>query len=225
MNPDEKGVIKTIPHFSFIIPNDIKFVSLPHKSKQMQIIEIKTDTVNLTEEQFFLLCVRNKELRIERDKNQNIIIMAPTESETGNYNFKIAVVFGNWCEKNNSGYGFDSNTGFTLPNKAMRAPDLSWIEKEKWENIPREDRKRFAHICPDFVIELLSTSDSLNETMNKMEEWIENGCLLGWLINPETRTTHIYKPGMNPTEIPFRETLSGENVLPRFELKLDKIIL
>jgi Uma2 family endonuclease len=111
-----------------------------------------------------------------------------------------------------------------MPNNAMRSPDVSWIKKEKWEALPKEDRKRFAHICPDFVIELMSESDSIKDTMEKMEEWIANGCLLGWLIDPESRITYIYKSQHAPTQIPFSETLSGETVLPGFELKLDEII-
>jgi Uma2 family endonuclease len=191
----------------------------------MNIVEIKTDIVNLTEEQFFLLCVRNKELRIEKDKHQNIIIMAPTGTDTANTNSELNGELIIWNRKSRLGYCFDSNAGFTLPNKAMRSPDLSWIAKERYEKLPKEDRKRFAHICPDFVIELVSLSDSLEQQKEKMAEWIENGCRLGWLINPETRTSHIYKPNENPTQIPFNETLSGEDVLPGFELKLDAIIL
>jgi Uma2 family endonuclease len=191
----------------------------------MQIVEIKTESLNLTEEQFFKFCVENKELRIERDKNKTIIIMAPTGGETGNSNIKLGTKVEVWNEKDNLGYCFDSNTGFTLPNKAMRSPDVSWIPKEKWENLPREDRKRFAHICPDFVIELVSESDTLKEVMKKMEEWIENGCRLGWLIDPESITTFVYKPNMKPAEVPFSEMLSGETVLPGFELMVGKIIL
>jgi Uma2 family endonuclease len=101
---------------------------------------------------------------------------------------------------------------------------VSWIPKDKWEKIPKEDRKRFPHICPDFVIELVSESDSLKDTKLKMEEWIENGCRLGWLINPDTRTTIIYKPMTAATTLTFKETLSGEDVLPGFELLLDTII-
>src|ERR1035437_552548 len=184
----------------------------------MQIVEIKTDIVNLTEEQFFLLCVRNKELRIEKDKHQNIIIMSPTGAKGSNYNLKLGHVFESWNERKNSGIGFDSNSGFTLPNGAMRSPDLSWIPYEKWNKIPEAEQERFPHICPDFVIELVSKSDSLKQQKEKMEEWIENGCRLGWLIDPATRTTYIYKPKMEATQIPFNETLSGEDVLVGFEL-------
>ncbi len=191
----------------------------------MEVLEIRTDTVNLTEEQFFQLCVRNKELRIERDKHQNIIIMAPTGSETGNTNSEIIGELIIWNRGNRLGFCFDSNAGFTLPNKAIRSPDVSWISKERWEKISKEDRKRFAYICPDFVIELISESDSIKDTMKKMEEWIDNGCRLAWMIDPERRTSYIYKPLMEPVTVAFSETLSGEDVLPGFELKLDQIIL
>jgi Uma2 family endonuclease len=191
----------------------------------MQIVEIKTDSVNLTEDQFFLLCVRNKELRIERDKHQNIIIMAPTGAKGGSYNLKLGHAFETWNEKKNTGITFDSSSGFTLPNGAMRSPDVSWIPFEKWNRIPENEQEKFPHICPDFVIELVSKSDSVKQQKEKMEEWVENGCRLGWLIDPATRTTIIYKPNTETTQIPFSETLSGEDVLVGFELKLDKIIL
>ena len=151
--------------------------------------------------------------------------MAPTGGETGIKNSRLNAKVEFWNEKENKGYVFDSNTGFTLPNGAMRMPDVAWIPKEKWDILPVDDRESFAHICPDFVIELISKSDIIKRTMEKMEEWIENGCRLGWLIDPGTRTTYIYKPKMEATQIPFSETLSGEDVLVGFELKLDKIIL
>jgi Uma2 family endonuclease len=190
----------------------------------MEKVELKADLANLSEEQFFLLCARNKRLRIERDKNSNIIIMAPTGSDTGNINGEIFGEVRNWNKETKLGFTFDSNSGFTMPNSAMRSPDVSWIPKEKYESLSKEDRKRFAHICPDFVIELLSESDSIKDTMAKMEEWLENGCLLGWLIDPESRTTHIYKPNQKPITKQFSETLSGETILPGFELILDTII-
>jgi Uma2 family endonuclease len=191
----------------------------------MEVIEIHTESLNLTEEQFFLLCVRNKELRIERDSHQNIIIMSPTGARTGNYNIKLAQAFENWNEKKNLGISFDSNAGFTLPNNAMRSPDLSWITLEKWNKISNYEQDRFPHICPDFVIEVKSKSDTLKQQKEKMEEWIENGCRLGWLIDPDSRTTFVYKPNMKPSEIPFNEILSGEDVLAGFELLVGKIIL
>ena len=190
----------------------------------MEIVALKTESVNLSEEQFFMLCAKNKELRIERDKNQNIIIMAPTGTDTGNFNLEIGSEVRNWNKQSKLGYAFDSNTGFTLSDKAILSPDVSWIAKEKYESLSKEDRKRFAHICPDFVIELLSESDNLKDTKTKMEQWVENGCLLGWLIDPIDRVTHIYKPNIQPVQIPFNEILTGDDVLKGFELKLEDVL-
>jgi Uma2 family endonuclease len=191
---------------------------------EVEEIVIETNSANLTEEQFLNLCVENKHLRFERDKNKNIIIMSPTFTETGNVNGDIFGEVWYWNKQNHLGYCFDSNTGYTLPNGAVRSPDVSWIVKDKYLNLSKAERKSFAHICPDFVIELMSKSDSLKKLMEKMEEWMENGCRLAWLIDPNTKSTHVYKPNMKPHEIPFTETLNGENVLPGFELKLSEII-
>lgn len=114
----------------------------------------------------------------------------------------------------------DSNGGFTLPNQAMRVPDAAWISLERWEKVPEEEQKKFAHLCPDFVIELMSESDSLKETQSKMEEWMENGCRLAWLIDPKERKTFVYQEKGTIREIPFETPLSGENVLPGFQLDL-----
>ncbi len=190
----------------------------------MQSISIHTQSANLSEEQFFMLCSENRELRIERDKDKNIIIMAPTFSETGKHNFAIALKLGLWNEKQKSGYCFDSSAGFTLPNGAMRAPDVSWIKKEKWDGLSKENKDRFAHICPDFIIEVRSKTDNLKQLKEKMEEWITNGCQLAWLIDIENRITYIYKPTGEVTEQLFDTGLAGENVLPEFELRLDEII-
>ena|ERR1019366_6188872 len=190
----------------------------------MEEILIQTKSLNLTDEQFFQLCIDNKGIRFERDKNKNIIIMAPTGGDTSNSNIKLGTDLELWNRKNKLGYCFESNGGFTLPNGAIRSADVAWIPKEKWENLPREDRKRFPHICPDFVIELMSETDSLKRSMEKMEEWMENGCRLGFLIDTKTRITHVYKPNIEISNHPFTETLSGLDVLPGFELKLADII-
>ena len=199
-------------------------LSINIKKDTMETLSIHTEATNLTEEQFFLLCSENKEIKFERDKNKNIIIMAPTGSYTGNHHLSIAGRLWLWNEKNKSGYVFDSSAGFTLPSGAMRAPDAAWITKEKWEKIPMEDKKRFAHICPDFVIEVLSESDSLKEQKNKMLEWLENGCRLGWLIDLENRTVYIYKSGREMIEQPFKKNVLGEDILLGFELNLNEII-
>ena len=190
----------------------------------MENVLIQTETVNLSEEQFYHLCISNQDLRMERDEHQNIIIMAPTGSFTGNHNFSIALVIGNWNEKYNLGCCFDSSAGFTLSNKAVRAADIAWITNARWESVTNEDKERFAHICPDFVIEVRSKSDTLKQQKEKMQEWIANGCRLAWLVDIENKITHSYKPNREIIETPFNKTLSGEDVLPNFELNLSEVI-
>ncbi len=190
----------------------------------MQPIAIHTQSANLTEEQFYMLCADNNELRLERDKDKNIIVMTPSFSKTGMYHSNIGYELNVWNKKNKSGIVFDSSAGFTLPNTAMRAPDVSWISNERWNSLSEKEKDKFAHVCPDFVIEVRSDSDSLKQQKEKMEEWITNGCRFAWLIDIENKTTLIYKPNTEITEQPFTTTLSGENILPGFELKLSEII-
>ena len=191
----------------------------------MEEILIQTKSLNLTDDQFFQLCIDNKGIRFERDKNKNIIIMAPTGSKSGNRNLKISTEIEIWNRKHNAGVVFDSNAGFTLPNGAVRSPDAAWIINERWEQLSDDEQEHFAPLCPDFVVELLSKSDSVKLLKDKMNEWIENGCRLAWLVDPFNRITFIYKPNAEPTQHPFAETLSGLDVLPGFELKLADIIL
>lgn len=177
----------------------------------------------MSEGDFFDFCQRIDPLFAERDSDGEIIIMAPTYSETGGQNFDLAVAFGIWVRNDCRGRGFDSSAGFILPNNAIRSPDLSWILNEKWNILSDEDRTRFAHICPDFVVELRSRTDSLGQLTDKMVEYLENGASLGWLIDPIEKTVHIYRPGreveilINPTEV------SGDPLLAGFTLDLCQI--
>jgi Uma2 family endonuclease len=190
----------------------------------METYIINTKSVNLTDEQFFQLCVQNKEIRFERDKYKNIILMAPTGTISGYYHSDFITELNIWNRKTKLGYCFDSSAGFTLPDGSVRNPDAAWIEKSRWEKIPLKDKKRFAHICPDFVIEVLSETDSLKQQQEKMEEWIKNGCRLGWLIDIENRKVYIYKPNRKPQVRYFSSILSGEDVLPGFELDLSELV-
>lgn len=175
----------------------------------------------LTDEEFFTLCAKNETSRIERDSNRQIYIMAPTGSLTGNTNLKIATQLAQWNQKENSGVAFDSSAGFTLPDDSVFSPDASWMQNEKWNNISKEDKQKFAHVCPDFVIELKSPSDNIKYLTAKMHKWIENGCSLAWLINPDNKTAFIFRKDGTVEKITgFNNVLSGENVLPGFELKL-----
>ncbi|AFY72104.1 protein of unknown function DUF820 (plasmid) [Thalassoporum mexicanum PCC 7367] len=176
--------------------------------------------VELSDDQFYLLCRRNPDLRFERSAQGDLIIMSPTGSETGNRNIELGADLVIWNRRTKLGYCFDSDSGFKLPNGANRAPDLSWIRKERYETLSKPERKKFAPICPDFVMELMSPSDELRVVQAKMAEYIENGAKLGWLINPEAKQVEIYRPGRDKELLEMPQTLSGEEVLPGFELDL-----
>lgn len=185
---------------------------------------IRTNSIGgMTEEQFFQFCQENDSINFERNGMGDIILMEPTGSKTGWFNINIGTDLTIWNRETKLGFVFDSNSGFTLPNGAVRSPDASFIKKESWEKISEEDQKKFAHICPDFVIELLSESDQEWALQNKMKEWMDNGCRLGWMINPEKKETIIYRGDGGTETKPFHETLDGDEVLPGFTLKLEAI--
>jgi Uma2 family endonuclease len=179
--------------------------------------------IKLTSEQFYQLCEDNPDLKLERSANGELIAMPPTGGETGKRNVKVTTQLDLWNEQTELGEVFDSSTGFTLPNKADRSPDASWVEKSRWSALTPEQREKFIPLCPDFVIELVSPSDSLKKTQEKMQEYMENGCRLGWLINRKKREVEIYRPGQDVEVLQSPLTLSGENVLPGFVLNLQKI--
>ncbi len=186
----------------------------------METIAIQTESANLTEEQFFRLCVDNKGLRIERDKNKNIIVMSPTGFITENFNTEILGKLINWNKKNKGGYVTGPSGGYNLPDGSMRAPDAAWTKKERIDKLSQHEKERFPHICPDFVMEVLSKTDSLRATKEKMEEWIKNGCRLAWLIDLAKKTVYIYKPNAEIEIKKFDKQLSGENILLKFKLDL-----
>ena len=177
----------------------------------------------ISDDEFFDFCQRHKDLRIERESDGEIIIMPPTFSETGGKNFSLTGKFAVWVEKDASGKGFDSSSGFTLPNGAVRSPDLSWIKLEKWKALTKKKREKFAHICPDFVVELRSESDSLPKLKAKMEEYIENGASLAWLIDPLERNVYVYRPEKEIEILENPSEISGEPLLQGFVLNLKEI--
>jgi Uma2 family endonuclease len=179
--------------------------------------------ISMTDEQLFDFCQLNKDFRIERNKTGEIVIMSPTGSETDQRNFDLIVQLGIWTNQDGTGVGFGSSGGFTLPSGAVRSPDAAWIKKTDWEAIPLEQRKKFAPICPQFVIELRSESDSSKELKTKMEDYITNGTLLGWLIDRVQCKVYIYRINIPVEELDNPTTLSGESVLPGFVLDLSKI--
>jgi Uma2 family endonuclease len=179
--------------------------------------------IKLTSEQFYQLCEENPDLKLERNANGELMVMPPTGGETGKSNSTANAQIWTWNDGTELGEVFDSSTGFTLPNKADRSPDVSWVEKSRWSALTPEQREKFIPLCPDFVIELVSPSDSLKKTQEKMQEYMENGCRLGWLINRKKREVEIYRPGQDVEVLQSPLTLSGENVLPGFVLNLQKI--
>ncbi|MEG3894315.1 MULTISPECIES: Uma2 family endonuclease [unclassified Microcoleus] len=179
--------------------------------------------IKLTSQQFYQLCEENPDLKLERSANGELIAMPPTGGETGKRNVKLTTQLDVWNEQTELGEVFDSSTGFTLPNKADRSPDASWVEKYRWDALTPEQREKFIPLCPDFVIELVSPTDSLKKTQEKMQEYIENGCRLGWLINRKKPEVEIYRPGRDVEILPSPQTISGEDVLPGFVLNLQKI--
>ncbi len=180
--------------------------------------------LELTDEQFFQLCQQNRDLRFERTATGEILIMPPTGGETSNRNFEIAVQLGIWNKQDDLGKAFDSNGGFTLPNGAVRAPDVSWVRRERWEALTPQQREKFAPVCPDFVVELRSASDSLKELQEKMQEYIDNGARLGWLIDRKNQRVEIYRPNQDVEILENPTTVSGEEVLPGFVLDLNPIM-
>ena len=172
---------------------------------------------------FFDFCQLNSHLQIERNAAGKLIIMSPAGSETGNRNFKLIQQLANWTDRNGSGIGFDSSAGFVLPNGATRSPDASWIELSKWNSLSAEQKTKFAPICPDFVVELKSPSDRLEVLQEKMEEYLDNGASLGWLIDRSTRQVYIYTPNNEVNCLEDPQTVSGDPVLPSFVLDLSQI--
>ncbi|MFN7945199.1 MAG: Uma2 family endonuclease [Blastocatellia bacterium] len=178
----------------------------------------------MTDDEFFEFCALNRELRIEMTKEGEMLIMLPVGSEGGHRNYLLTVRFGAWAEADGTGVGFDSSAGFKLPNGAKRAPDLSWIRRERWEAVPARKRKKFAPICPDFVVELRSETDRLELLKAKMEEYIENGTQLGWLIDPIEKKVYIWRPRTRVKGLNHPQTLSGEPLLKGLTLNLAGII-
>ena len=181
---------------------------------------LNAESVGLTPEQFFRLCRDNPELQFELTAQKEIIIMSPTGSETGWRNGEITRHLGNWAERDGTGLVFDSSTGFTLPNGAERAPDASWIHRERWDALTPGEQDVFASICPDFVIELRSKGNTLRELQVKLEEYIANGARLGWLIDPIDHRVYVYRPGHAAECLEHPESVTGDPVLPGFELRL-----
>jgi len=174
----------------------------------------------VSDDDLFELCARNPELAIERTAEGEIIVMSPTGGETGKRNFALTGLLYAWAVADMTGIGFDSSTGFLLPNGAERAPDAAWILRARWEGLTREQQRKFVPLCPDFVVELCSPSSDLAEQQAKLEEYVACGARLGWLIDVDVRLAWIYRPGCSPVTVDNVTVLSADPELQGFTLDL-----
>lgn len=174
----------------------------------------------LTDDQFIELCSNNPDLRFEYTCTGDLIIMPPTSSDTGERNASLTADVVIWNRLTGTGRVFDSSTGFILPNGAKRSPDVSWISHERWDALSDQERQGLARICPDFVLELRSPTDRLRSLQDKMQEYLNHGARLGWLIDPANRVVYVYRPGEEVERLEAPTEILGETVLPGFGLKL-----
>lgn len=179
--------------------------------------------IRLTDQQFYELCQNNPDLKFERNAQGDLIIMPPTGGETGRRNSDLIIDLGIWNRQTELGYIFDSSTCFRLPNGADRSPDAAWVKRDRWEALSAEQRERFPPLCPDFVIELMSPSDTLATVQAKMREYHDNGAKLGWLLDRANRQVELYRPNQPVEVLSSPTSLSGEDILPSFVLNLESI--
>jgi len=181
--------------------------------------------IELTDDQFYKLCRMHPDYKFERNAKGELLLMSPTGGETGNRNLDLSYQVQGWSRRHsNLGIAFDSSTCFKMPKGGNRSPDASWVKRERWEALTPEERRKFPPLCPDFVVELRSPTDSIREMREKMEEYLENGALLGWLIDPERQIVEIYRPGREVEVLQSPSTLSGEDVLPGFVLEVGPVM-
>lgn len=186
-----------------------------------QLLKLNLDTVNLSDEQFYQLCQKNSDLEFERTSTGELIIMPPVGGESGNREAEFIIDLGIWNRQTRLGYTFSSSTIFKLPNGGDRSPDAAWIKKERWEALTPEQKRKFPPIAPDFVIELRSATDNLETLRQKMQEYMDAGVKMGWLINPQQQQVEIYRLGKDMELRNLPTELLGEEILPGFSLSLN----
>lgn len=186
----------------------------------MQVLTLNLDAVHLTDEQFYALCQRNQDWQFELTATGELIVMAPVGGDSGNQEANLNGYVWLWNRQTQLGYVFSSSTIFKLPSGANRSPDVAWVQKDRWSALTVEQRRKFPPIAPDFVIELRSATDALEPLQAKMQEYLENGVRLGWLINPQDQHVEVYRLGQPVEVFALPVELSGEAVLPGFVLPL-----
>ena len=187
----------------------------------MESALIIPNNLKVSQVQFELLALANRDVRLERSPHGELTIMPPTGGNTGRRNAKLGAYFVMWNDQYQLGEVFDSSTAFRLPNGADRSPDVAWVSRERWRCLTFEQQESFPPICPDFVVELRSKTDSLSSLQNKMQEYLENGLRLGWLVDIQNKTVEIYRCQQNSEVLPTPNFLTGELVLPNFSISLD----
>ncbi len=207
-----------------IIEKNYSKIFIPNRARAIRFkFESDNKPMKFTDDEFWEFCRRNDEMRIEMTKEGDVIIMPPTGWDTGDKNSEINLQLRVWAKKERRGKVGESSTGFKLPNGATVSPDASWVRKERIEQFTAKQREKFLPLCPDFVLELRSASDSLKDSQAKMKEYIENGARLGWLIDPKAKKVHVYRPDVKAKILNNPQTVSGEDVLADFELDLAEI--
>ena len=186
------------------------------------VIKLRPDEP-MSEDEFFDFCQKFETERVDRTAEGEIIIMPSCGFITGDRNAELIMLLRLWAKKDGRGTATESTTGYILPNGAKRSPDAAWILKERVGKIALSEQEKFLPLCPDFVVELTSPSDSLKETKEKMHEYIENGAQLGWLIHRKTKQVFVYRPNAEPEILDNPETISGAPLLIGFELDLREI--
>lgn len=187
----------------------------------MTAITLNLDPITaLTHEQFYELCMANKDVAMERSPKGELIIMPPVGGGSGKKEADYIIDLGNWNRCQGLGVVFSSSTVFKLPGGGDRSPDAAWVRQARWDALTPAEQEQFPPLCPDFVIELRSKSDRLGPLQAKMREYLDSGLRLGWLINPQDQTVEIYRAGQEVEIVQLPATIAGEDVLPEFELEL-----
>jgi Uma2 family endonuclease len=181
--------------------------------------------VTLDDGQLFEFCQLNRDLRIERDAEGVLVLMAPAGGASSARNLELSRQLANWAQRDGTGIAFDSSVGFVLPNGAMRSPDAAWVRRERWDALSNEQREKFPPLCPDFIVELRSPSDRLSTLQRRVRELVRNGAQVGWLIDPRRRSVHVYRPGEAVQTLLAPISVSAEPLLPGFILDLGRILL
>lgn len=188
------------------------------------LYDIDWSGISINREDLLRLCANNPDLRIEKDLRHYLTIMPPTFSKNGLINTEIIRQLANWNHNGKPGYVFDSSTGYEPVPDSLYSPDVSWIEKSRWEGLTEEQKSSFAPICPDFVIELRSESDRLPRLRQKMQDWLHMGALLAWLVDPREKKITIYEPEALPKVVFFEQPLTTSSVVSGFMLDLTEFI-